>query len=272
MRYLLPLLFLLAGCSAPRQERSPYLVAASSQQPQALPSPPPREALPPQDPPPTHERRGTRTIFIDPGHGGHDRGTASPNKRLLEKSLNLETCRRVERLLTAKGYRVFMSRRKDVFVPLHERVQMAAKRHANIFVSIHFNFTKNSVIQGAEIFYFSNAKQPVRTKLSRLLGTSILKRLTESLSTPSRGVKTGDLCVIRETSMPSVLVEPAFLSNPTDARLLLDPSYRSKIAQAIAGGIEDYFRNRKEVVSSEKASPARIERAACRLGGDRSIH
>ena len=237
MKYLVPIFILLTGCAVPRHQVAPYFVAEHTPSSPA----PTREIIPT----PKFERKEAVTVFLDPGHGGQDKGTSSKSKRLQEKGLTLETARRVERLLAQKGYRIFMSRRKDEFVPLLDRVQMAAKRHANIFVSIHYNFTKNPVINGAEIFYFHNPKQVGREKQSRVLAASILKKLTESLPTASRGVKSGNFCVIRETTMPAVLVEAAFLSNPNDARLLLEPPYRNKIAQAIAEGIEDYFNSKR---------------------------
>lgn len=249
MKYLLPLLLFISGCVAARPPVSPYLVGDAY----SPPAPPPakREAVPS----PRFEKKETSTIFLDAGHGGEDKGTSTKSKRLLEKHLTLETAKRVERLLTAKGYRVFMTRRKDVFVPLLDRVKMASKRQANIFVSIHYNFTKNTVINGAEIFYFNDQKQLSRTKQSRVLASSILKKLTDNVSSASRGVKAGNFCVIRETSMPAVLVEAAFLSNPNEARLLLDVTYRNKIAQAIADGIDGYF-----TLGSAKQNPASLSR------------
>ena len=248
-RYLVFIcLFFLYSCTSHRSIESPYLVA---QRNDPLPrvevathpaiSSPPATLSPSTTPPQRRIAKSTHTIFIDAGHGGTDRGTACKNKQLPEKSLTLEMARRVERLLTTKGYRVFMSRRKDVFIPLPDRVKMADTRHAEVFVSIHFNFTKNAMIQGTEIFYFSDPKRVTRTKQSRQLGTSIIKKMIKAIPTPSRGVKSGDFCVIRETSMPAVLVEVAFLSNPSDVQRLMRSEHRNKIAQSIAEGIEEYF-------------------------------
>lgn len=235
MKYFL-LLLLLTGCAPARREVSPYLIGDKE------PLAPPQKVVPAS----SYKKKEAITVFLDPGHGGESKGTLSHSKRLQEKTLTLETAKRVERLLAAKGYRVFMSRRKDVFVSLPERVQMAAKRQSHIFVSIHYNFTKNTEITGAEIFYFHNPKQPTRENLSRALATSILKKLTEKLPTVSRGVKAGNFCVIREASMPSVLIEAAFLSNPKDERLLRDVRYRNKIAEAIADGIDEYFHSKNK--------------------------
>jgi N-acetylmuramoyl-L-alanine amidase len=117
---------------------------------------------------------------------------------------------------------------------------MAAHDNAAIFVSVHFNSAASRNGRGAEILYFNSPKSQ-RSADSKRLATCILSRLCEALPTRNRGVKHRDLCVIRETAMPAVLVEAAFITNPQEARLLNSTPYKQQIAWAIAKGINDYF-------------------------------
>jgi N-acetylmuramoyl-L-alanine amidase len=215
------------GCTVPNREHSPYLMNQPNTSRLAYKEP-------------TSKRSSVKTVFLDPGHGGTNLGTVSA-QGLQEKMPNLEIAQRVERILTSLGYIVIMSRRTDVFIPLLDRVKIAEKSKAQVFVSIHFNYAKNTKVQGAEVFYYHAEKSPSRAKRSSYLASCILKRLVSDLPTPSRGVKHGDLCVIRETTMPAVLVEPIFLSNSHDAHLLEKSAFKHKIARAIARGIQEYF-------------------------------
>ena len=246
--YLKPLSFLtafftcccllMAGCSASRQP-SPYLTpsttTAHSQtkaQPSSQPQPqPPKQQLP---------KRSGPLIFLDPGHGGRDAGATVKATHLQEKALSLEIVKRVERLLTGWNYNVALSRRTDVFIPLQKRVAMAARVNASLFVSIHFNSAASRKSRGAEIYYY-DATNSTRSADSKRLATSVIHRLCEALPTRYRGVKHGDFCVIRETAMPAVLVEAAFITNPKEARLLASAPYKQQIAWAIAKGIDDYL-------------------------------
>ena len=149
-------------------------------------------------------------------------------------------------------------------VSLFRRVQLASTKKAAIFVSIHCNSSSTSKGKGTEIFYYAKGgKEGNQPGLAKRLGGEILRHLCHDLPLTSRGVKAGNFYVIREATMPSVLVETAFLTDPKDAKLLGSARYRQQIACAIAKGINEYF---------QSSSPARIERATCRLGGDRSIH
>lgn len=187
----------------------------------------------------------TKIIFVDPGHGGRDPGTQMrkwPN--LKEKTLTLEVAKQVEQQLTTLGYCVAMSRRSDSTVSLQRRVVMAGNNKASVFVSIHINSCPNKRISGAEIFYYSNPKNAARTKSSQQLAQCLCKRFSQLLPIRPRGVKTGNFCVIRETAMPAVLIETAFITNAGEARLLSLPSFKTKLAVAIAKGIDDYVHSK----------------------------
>lgn len=188
-------------------------------------------------------QRGGYLVCLDAGHGGKDGGAAIKKLSLKEKELSLEVVRRTERVLISRGIRVLMTRSQDVYVPLRRRAELANKSACDIFVSVHFNSSSSpSKAGGVEIYYFNNPKQPERVFSSKRLGTCILTGLKGSIGTKSRGVMHGNLCVIRETIMPSVLVEAAFLTNPKEAKLLSSDHFLQQIAVGIASGIEDYFR------------------------------
>lgn len=181
-------------------------------------------------------------VFLDPGHGGRDTGARSKQgKHPPEKDLNLDIVRRTKAKLLCLGYRVMLSRDSDVFVPIFRRVLLAKWGHADIFVSVHFNAAANANARGVEVFYFKDPKRRWRMEQSKRLGNCILNQLCTHLSSPSRGVRHGDLGVIRETAIPAVLVEVAFLSNPAEVKHLRSQNYRQKIAEAISKGIHEYF-------------------------------
>lgn len=229
--------FALAGCSAPCHDSLPIVqhhIASVSPHAQKQSESKSKSKAP------TVKRTGP-VVFLDPGHGGRDCGAAVKISHLQEKALALDVVRRAEKLLAGLNYNVSLSRRNDVFVPLQKRVSMAFNDKAEIFVSVHFNSASSRTSTGAEI-YFYNVPQSQRSKDSKLLGSCILRRLCEGLPTKYRGVKHGDFCVIRETAMPAVLVEAAFITNVREAKLLSSSHYKQKIAAAIARGINDYFR------------------------------
>jgi len=188
-----------------------------------------------------HKKQSPR-LFLDAGHGGRDSGAKVP--ALEEKTLSLEIAHYAEQFLRKMGYQISMSRTSDTFVPLLERVAKAQKWGAHAFISIHFNSAKVKTARGPEAFYYYNPKFPKRAEQSKELAFSILEHLSFALSTPSRGVKKGNFCVIRETTMPAVLVETAFLTNPQEARLLLPSNSKRQIAMAIARGIDEFFEKR----------------------------
>jgi N-acetylmuramoyl-L-alanine amidase len=183
------------------------------------------------------------TIVIDPGHGGTDRGARGRIPYCEEKKICLQTARLVKQYLDQLGYRVVMTRSSDAFLSLPNRVEIAHQSACNIFVSIHFNSSNSPMAQGIEVF-FSEKGDPTRSKSSRKLADSILSRVIRRTSAQSRGVKRGNFYVIRETSMPSVLVEGGFISNPEERGFLKSRDYQEKIARGIADGIDSYFKQR----------------------------
>jgi N-acetylmuramoyl-L-alanine amidase len=184
------------------------------------------------------------TIVVDVGHGGTDRGARGHNPYCEEKKLTLLTARLVRQYLDQLGYHVVMTRNTDDFVSLQKRVEIATQSQCNIFVSIHFNSSRSPEASGIEVFFNDCQNDPTRAKNSKTLATSILQKLIRNTDAESRGVKKGNFYVIRETSMPAVLVEGGFISNPEERVLLKSRDYQEKIAKGIADGIDQYFKAR----------------------------
>jgi len=180
-------------------------------------------------------------ILLDPGHGGHDTGAQSISKpRYQEKSLNLVTAKFVKEYLEQLGYGVLMTREEDEFISLDRRVQIANDYHATLFVSIHYNSAPSAQAQGVEVFFYPS-KEKRRTVKSKRLAQAVLKNVLLETKAKSRGVKPGNFLVIRETTMPAILVEGGFVSNEEELQDLKDPTYLKRLAWGIVRGIEEYI-------------------------------
>ncbi len=185
-------------------------------------------------------------VVIDAGHGGFDRG-GIPGQRVAEKTMNLDVAQRLRNDLQASGYRVVMTRDSDVFVPLGTRVAIANSYRNAIFICIHFNATGRSGANGIETYFYSPQ--------SLGLASAIHYYVAGGAPSANRGVRRRGYFVLRRTSIPSVLVECGFLTNPTEAYYAQSANYRQKLADEIAAGI----RNRYSVASratSSRVSPA----------------
>lgn len=185
-------------------------------------------------------------IVIDAGHGGTDRGARSRLPFCEEKRLCLQTARLVKQYLDQLGYRVAMTRNTDAFIPLPRRVEIAQQARSSLFVSIHFNSSRSPLAQGIEIFFFDSKENRSRTFSSKRLAEVILPRLIRRTSASSRGVKKGNFYVIRETTMPAILIEGGFISNPQERLHLKTRLYQEKLARGIADGIDHYFGRHKK--------------------------
>ena len=168
------------------------------------------------------------TVVIDAGHGGHDRG-GIPGQRIAEKVMTLDVAQRLRNVLEASGYRVVMTRDSDVFVPLGTRVAIANSYRNAIFVCVHFNATKRMGASGIETYFYSRDSLP--------LASAIHHFVVGGAPSASRGVRRRGYYVLRKTSIPAVLVECGFLTNPTEAAYAQTASYRQKLAEEIAAGV-----------------------------------
>ena len=168
------------------------------------------------------------TVVIDAGHGGHDRG-GIPGQRIAEKDMTLDVALRLRNLLSASGYPVVMTRSTDVFVPLGGRVAIANSYRNAVFVCIHFNATGRTGASGIETYFYSRDSLP--------LASAIHYYVTGGAPSANRGVRRRGYYVLRKTSIPAVLVECGFLTNPTEAAYAQSASYRQKLAEEIAAGV-----------------------------------
>ena len=168
------------------------------------------------------------TVVIDAGHGGHDRG-GIPGQRVAEKDMTLDVAQRLRNVLAASGYRVVMTRDADFFVPLATRVAIANSYRNAIFVCIHFNATQRRGASGIETYFYSRDSLP--------LASAVHYYVTGGAPSANRGVRRRGYYVLRKTSIPAVLVECGFLTNPTEAAYAQSASYRQKLAEEIAAGV-----------------------------------
>src|SRR5256886_7477486 len=165
------------------------------------------------------------TNVIDPGHGGFDRG-GIPGQRVPEKIMTLDVSLRLKPLLEKAGYKVVMTRNTDVFVPLGTRVAVANSYSNAIFVCIHFNSATRSGANGIETYFYSTESAP--------LAASIHSALVGGAPSENRGVRRRGYFVLRKTTIPAVLVECGFLTNPTEAQFAQTTAYRQRLALEIA--------------------------------------
>ncbi len=179
-------------------------------------------------------------IVLDAGHGGSDEGAKVHG--LLEKKLALSTTFLTKKALEELGYKVFLTRAKDAYVSLPKRADVANNLDSVLFLSIHYNSSKNAAAQGIEIFYFDSS-EVWRNKASRRLANLVLHQLLDHTGAQSRGIKKGNFCVIRETNMPAILIEAGFMTSPEERLNLRDKTYLEKIAQGIAKGVDKYLKS-----------------------------
>jgi len=180
-----------------------------------------------------------RTIVIDPGHGGDEFGGAGP-LRVPEKNLMLPLSLRVAELLREKGANVVLTREADVTVPIYNRPLLAEEKNADLLVSIHANALPDGVDprtkRGSGVYYY----QPQARALADTLQASLLGLLPD---VGNDGVHYQNLALARPSTQLSVLIETAFLTDKGNLRLLMSGSGRERFAQAIALGIERFYRN-----------------------------
>ncbi|WP_242106883.1 N-acetylmuramoyl-L-alanine amidase [Luteimonas aquatica] len=235
-------------------------------------------------PPPAPTRAWTRgmrplIVAIDPGHGGQDPGAIGLNGKR-EKDVTLAIGRELARQINATpGLKAYLTRDRDVFIPLPQRAQLARSAKADIFVSIHADAAENRSASGSSVYVLSlkgassqrarwladkeNAADLIGGRMPASDNTlaSVLLDLTQSghmkasedaaghvLSGLSRvgnnhkpRIERANFAVLRTSDMPAMLVETAFISNPEEERRLSDPSYQRTLARAVLGGIDAYF-------------------------------
>ncbi len=176
---------------------------------------------------------GRKLVVIDAGHGGYATGTRYGSTE--EKELNLDMAKRLDTLLTSKGIKTYMIRSDDSSVDNYERVYIANKLDASLYLSIHVNWLDDRSYSGTMTLYCPSYS---RGFTGKSFADIIQKNLLSALKTRNREVVSRpDLIVLRETSMPSAIAEVAFLSNKTDRANLLKSSYRQKAARALCDSV-----------------------------------
>lgn len=181
-----------------------------------------------------------KVIVIDPGHGGSNPGAVGNGTR--ESDNNLAVGLKLRNKLTQAGATVIMSRDSDRTVApegnslgaeLQARVDLAESNHADMFVSVHSNSNPDASIAGAMTFYPSGK--------SSKLALEVQNSLIQQTGAIDKGVSPETFYVLRNTTMPSILVEMGFVSQQEEAARLQSDSYRNKVAQGIFNGIVSYF-------------------------------
>lgn len=186
-----------------------------------------------------------RLIVVDPGHGDHDRGVCHFPSDLIEKEINLDVARRLERSLKAAGAQVVLTRTDDTFVTLDERADLANRLGAHLFVSVHTNRIPNHPeCFGAQTFYHPSSQE------SRRLALLVQEELLRIDSENYRRALPGDYRVLRRTRMPGILVEVGFLTNARDRSLIATEAYRDAVAASITAGIVRFFAESPEPSSA----------------------
>lgn len=255
--------------------------------PQATTSTPPVQKTPVIKPPVTNQPaqpgkpnklNRQPVIMIDPGHGGEDPGATGPSG-LHEKDVVLAIGREIKKILDSYGYKTYMTRNEDIFIPLGVRVAKARKLQADVFVSVHADAFTNPSAKGTGVYALSpkgatsaaakylaqtqnaadsiggvnystdknvnntlfDLTQTATINDSLKLGKDVLNQLSRINNLHKGSVDQANFAVLKAPDIPSILVETAFISNPIEERLLSSSDFRQKVASSIASGIKEYL-------------------------------
>lgn len=226
-----------------------------------------------------HPEKQDLVIAIDPGHGGKDTGAIGHN-HLYEKNVVLKMAKKLKKYIDAQpGMRAVLTRDRDIFIPLHKRVRLAHKMNADIFISIHADSFPDRSARGGSVyvlstkgassvmarvlaksenaslndiklkgrdsdvaFVLSDLTREANIRASRKLAKSVLHAMGRSVRLHKSSVQSADFAVLKSIDMPSMLIETAFVSNPTEARNLKSNRFQSKMAKSIAMGITRFVK------------------------------
>ncbi len=229
-------------------------------------------------------------VVIDAGHGGHDQGTSGPHG-LLEKDLTLDVAQRLGKLIEQRlGSEVIYTRSDDTYIGLHERTAIANRSKADLFLSIHANSSKATGVTGVETYYlnFTSSAESMNVaarenataensvfELKDLVQTITLHdKIEESkefatcvqgalqsfesrnfASSKNRGIRKAPFVVLIGASMPSILAEVGFVSNPREETQLSRAAYRQRLAEALYQGVARYANSLSHFTLAEGGSP-----------------
>lgn len=184
-----------------------------------------------------------KVIVIDPGHGGSDSGAIGPGKTQ-EKTITLAIAQKVKALLERAGAKVLMTRQTDVDVygpnasatnELQARANMGNNNKADVFVSLHIDAFTTPTVGGITTHYYE------KTGYDAMLARNIQDQLDDIDNFSDRGTKASGFYVIKRTTMPAVLVELGFISNPDEEKMLNTPQTQQQLGQSIVQGLEAFF-------------------------------
>ncbi|MFC0018159.1 N-acetylmuramoyl-L-alanine amidase [Roseibacillus persicicus] len=175
----------------------------------------------------------SKTVIIDPGHGGRDKGAVWGGVR--ESDLNLKTAFKLEYYLKRAGYKVVMTRRSDRYVSLMSRAAIANRYRNAVFVSIHYNATRETWVHGGETFHGGSST-------SRYLASSLQRNLVSHCKVRNRGARYAGFTVLHNTKCPAALVECGFISNAKERARCNTSSFQDAAARSILAGIERWDR------------------------------
>lgn len=204
-------------------------------------------------------------IVLDPGHGGKDVGAQNSGQRLREKDLTLDVTLRLQKLLQAEGFKVYLTRKDDAYIPLDQRGELTRQVKADLFVSIHFNSVGRPNVSGLETFVLPQPWTPStsRSQLdgidkqtypgnafdgwNSLAGYYVHRALIEQLGVEDRGLKRSRFKVLKNLSCPGMLLELGFISNPSTAAKLKATPHRNLLAKTIEQGILTYRKTQQRI-------------------------
>lgn len=224
--------------------------------------------------------RGLFVVAIDPGHGGKDPGAVG-HGNIYEKNVTLQISKELKRLIDQQpGMRAVLTRDRDVFIPLHERVAIAKKSNADIFISVHADAFHDRSVQGGSIYVLSNGgassvmarllaksenaslqnvqlagmdndvafalsdmSRDANIRASKKLGKSVLQEMQKSVKMHKHTVQSANFAVLKSIDMPSLLVETAFISNPSEASKLINKRFQTRMASSIVRGLQRFVGN-----------------------------
>ncbi|PZE21904.1 N-acetylmuramoyl-L-alanine amidase family protein [Paenibacillus xerothermodurans] len=173
-------------------------------------------------------------VVIDPGHGGKDTGAISVNERR-EKDFVLSLGLKIEKLLQKEPkIEALLTRTDDTFVELADRAAFANDREADVFVSVHGNAAAKESVRGVETYYYTEQSMP--------FASIIHEHLLEATGFPDRKVKQSGFYVVKNTTMPSVLLEVGFLSNQTEESIMYQDAFQNKVAASIVAAIKQQLK------------------------------
>lgn len=200
-----------------------------------------------------------RTICLDPGHGGNDTGKLLGSRA--EKTYTLLLAQELSSQLKTAGFNVILTRNKDVSLELDSRPDIANRKNADLFISLHFNaaVVGSAEVSGVETYcitpigasssnsggkgagYGYTPANAVEKK-SLLLAYLIHKAIVKNAGAEDRSVRRARFAVLRDAEMPAILVEGGYMTHPTESKKIYDAAYRKQMATAIVKGIQNYQR------------------------------